>query len=276
MEITDKTPNVPLAQFKKTKIIATVGPATHSYALILELVKAGANGLRLNCSHGTHEERIEQINWIRQASLEYGKPVAIIQDLQGPKIRLGDFGGTIEVNKGETVTLQYGADYAKTGHIPTQYDLSTKVKPGERLYLYDGRVRSTVSSVKDDLVLIHVENSGALTKRKGINLPDTDFGGDILTKKDKDDISFGVQHDVDYVALSFVQRAEDIENLRRILRKHGSDARIIAKIETVAAVQNLEEIVKASDAIMVARGDLAIETEPESVPIVQRKSLVLA
>lgn len=264
-------PNVPIAQFKRTKILATVGPATNSYESILALIKAGANGIRLNFSHGSHEEREQQIKWIRQASEEYGKPIAIVQDLQGPKIRLGDFEGIINVTAGKSLQFKYQADYERSGLIPTQYDLSKKVKRGERLYLFDGKVRTTVTSVADGVVHARAENDGILIKRKGINLPDTDFGGDIITSKDKKDIAFGSTHEIDYVALSFVQTEQDIRSLRTILKTLGSKSRIIAKIETNAAVENIERIMLETDAVMVARGDLAIETTPESVPIVQRK-----
>ncbi len=262
-------------KFKRTKIIATIGPSTDSYDKILALIKSGANGLRLNFSHGTYEERVQQIAWIRKASETYGKPVAIIQDLQGPKIRLGDFDGVFTVQDGQSFTLKYGADFEREGHLPIQYDLSKKVKRGERLYLYDGKLRTTVTSVRDGVVHVRAENEGILIKRKGINLPDTDFAGDIITKKDKKDINFGSEHDIDYVALSFVQSPDDIEQLRKMLKNLGSTARIIAKIETKASVENLEAITKSVDALMVARGDLAIETEPESVPIVQRKAISL-
>jgi pyruvate kinase len=275
MESTSKAPNVPVSQFKRTKIIATVGPSTDSYEKILALIESGANGLRLNFSHGNYEEREQQIDWIRKASKAYGKPVAIIEDLQGPKIRLGDFDGIINVKTGQSLQFKYQADYERSGILPTQYDLSKKMKRGERLYLYDGKVKTIVTSIKDGIVHAHVENDGILIKRKGINLPDTDFGGDIITAKDKKDIAFGSTHDIDYVALSFVQRAEDVRSLRRMLKNLGSSAKIIAKIETKAAIENLEGIMKESDAVMVARGDLAIETLPESVPIVQRQIIGL-
>lgn len=271
MHLTDLAPKVPIAAFKRTKIIATIGPATDSYEAIYELIKAGANGLRCNFSHGTHEERLRQIPWIRKASHELGKPVAIIQDLQGPKIRLGDFEGVITVQAGQHLSFAYRADYAKSGHIPTQYDLSTKMKAGERLYLFDGKVRTKVTAVRGGVVYAEAENDGILIKRKGINLPDTDFGGDILTPKDMDDIAFGVTQDFDYVALSFVQRASDVDRLRKILKAHNSTARIIVKVETKAGVENIDEIMQATDVAMVARGDLAVETPAESVPVVQRQ-----
>jgi len=275
MEITDRAPNVPLAKFKRTKILATVGPATDSYEAILALIKAGANGLRLNFSHDTYEVREQQIKWIRQASKEYGKPVAIVQDLQGPKMRLGEFEGVVPVQKGNSIRFVYNADYEATGQVPTQYDLSKKVKRGERLYVNDGRVRLTIASVKDGVVYATAENDGILIRRKGLNLPDTDFGGDIITKKDREDLAFGSAHDVDYVALSFIQSAKDVQTCRTILKNLGSQARIIAKIETKASVDNLEEIALAADALMVARGDLATETSPEAVPLVQREIISL-
>ena len=245
--LTQTAPNVPVAKFKKTKIVATVGPATDSYEAILSLIKAGANGIRLNFSHGSYEEREKQIKWIRKAAMEYGKPVAIIMDLQGPKIRLGDFEGVIPVQKGQHLVFKYNADYEEEGYIPTQYDLSKKVKRGAR-----------------------VENDGILLKRKGINLPDTDFAGDTITEKDKKDLAFGSTQDIDYVAQSFVQSATDIQNMRTNMKRLGMSAKLIVKFETQAAVDHLEEIVKEADVIMVARGDLAVEALPESVPIVQR------
>ncbi len=271
MQQTDTAPSVPLENFKRTKIIATVGPATDSYEAILALIKAGANGLRLNFSHGTQEERTKQIAWIRKASKAAGKPVAIIQDLQGPKIRLGDFDDIVNVTKGQGLSFGYRADYAKTGVLPTQYDLSQKVKRGERLYLYDGRIKAVITSVSGGVVQAEAQNGGILIKRKGLNLPDTNFAGDIITPKDRADLIYGSVHDIDFVALSFVQTAADIVSLRKLLKGMNSSARIIAKIETKAAVDNLEAIVREADAVMIARGDLAVETPAESVPIVQRQ-----
>lgn len=273
--VTDKVPNVPLRSFKRTKIVATIGPSTDTEASILEMIKSGANGLRLNFSHGTHAERDKQIKWIRRASESYGKPVAIIQDLQGPKIRLGDFEGIINVAAGQSLVFGYEADYERSKVIPTQYDLSKKVKRGERLYLFDGKVKTVVTTVRDGKVHVRAENAGILVKRKGINIPDTDFSGDIITSKDKEDIAYGSAKDVDYVALSLIQTADDIVKLRRQLRNLGSSARIIAKVETRLATENLEEITEAADVLMVARGDLAIETSSEAVPIIQRRIIEL-
>lgn len=275
MENTHQVPKVPISSFKRTKIIATIGPATDSFEAVRELIDAGANGLRLNFSHGTQEEHAKRIPWIRRASRELGKPVAIIQDLQGPKIRLGDFDGIINIKEGQHLTFAYKADYEATGHIPTQYDLSKKVKAGERLYLFDGKVRTKVTAVRDGIVYATADNEGIIISRKGINLPDTDFGGDILTEKDMADITFGAGQDLDYVAISFVQTAHDVERLRKILKAHNSNARIIVKLETKAGVENIEDIIKVTDSIMVARGDLAVETPAESVPVVQRQIIAL-
>src|SRR5688572_6548210 len=268
---TDIAPRVSLKSFKRTKIVATLGPATDSYEMVYKLINAGVNVIRMNFSHGNHEEHKRRIPWVRKASRELGKPVAIIQDLQGPKIRLGDFDGVITVQSGQELRLAYKADYETTGIIPIQYDLSAKVKPGERLYIFDGRVRTKVMAIKDNVVHVQADNEGILIKRKGINLPDTDFQGDILTKKDMQDITFGLTEDFDYVALSFVQSADDVARLRKILERHGSTAKIIVKVETKAAVEDIENIVAATDAVMVARGDLAVETPAESVPVVQRR-----
>lgn len=275
MDITRKVPGGLLGQYKRTKIIATVGPATDSYESILNAIKAGANGIRLNFSHGAYEERERQIKWVRKASREYGKPVAIIADLQGPKIRLGDFEGIINVQEGQALRLKYKADYEKEGIVPVQYDLSKKVKRGEKLYIYDGKVKTIVTSIVGDIIHVRVENDGILLKRKGLNLPDTDFGGDVITKKDKEDLAFCSTQDIDYVAQSFVQSAEDVKNLRMMMKNLGMSAKIIVKVETRLAVENMAEIVDATDVIMIARGDLAVETPPESVPIIQRQLIGL-
>lgn len=264
--------------FKRAKILATVGPASNSLEVLTDMIRAGANGLRLNFSHGTQEQHAADLKTIRQASEAAGKPVAVIQDLQGPKIRLGDFEGTVAVQRGQEWTLVYGREIKDKHELPIQYDIAKKAKPGERLYMFDGKVKSQIIGVKPGLVTVRIENDGLLLQRKGINLPDTDFGGDVLPPKDLSDVAFGAKLDFDYVAMSFVQTADDIKKLRTLLKKHKYDAKIIAKIETPAAIreENLEAIIMASDAVMVARGDLATETSPEIVPIVQRQILELA
>ena len=266
---------VPLKRYKRTKIIATVGPSTDSYEAIKQMIEDGANGMRLNFSHGSHDERTRQIKWIRKASKELKKPVAIIQDLQGPKIRLGEFDDIINVRKGETLKLGFEADWLETGIIPTQYDLSTKIKRGERLYLFDGKVRTKVTNVRAGIVYTEAENDGILLKRKGINLPDTDFGGDVITEKDMADLAYGSEQDIDYVAMSFVQAGADIEKMRTILKNLGGSRKIIAKLETKLAIDNLDEIMQLTDVAMVARGDMAVEVSPEVVPVAQRQIISL-
>ncbi len=263
--------------FKRTKILATLGPATNSYESVEALIASGVNGLRLNFSHGNYEERDAQISWIRQASEKLEKPVAILQDLQGPKIRLGNLTESVEVKTGDELLLTHNAEH-QGNTIPLQYNLAAKVAPGQRIYIFDGKVRTIVLEAYDATVKVRVENDGVLMSRKGLNVPDTDFGGDILTEKDLRDIEYGAKQDVDYVALSFVQSAGDIRNLRKILKEQGSDVKIVAKIETRQAIEDdtLEEIIKVSDGVMAARGDLAVEAGAEVVPIVQRKIIGLA
>jgi len=263
--------------FKRAKILATVGPATNNYEAIESLIRAGVNGFRLNFSHGTNEERAQQITWIRQAAEAVGKPVAILQDIQGPKIRLGELNEhEVPVHTGDELRLAFGVSH-EGSTIPVQYDLSKKVKDGERLYIFDGKVRTTVIGIESGVVRVRVENDGILMSRKGLNLPDTDFGGDILTEKDYRDLEYGATQDIDYVALSFIQSAHDVETARGFLGEHGSTAQIVAKIETKAAIEpdELERIVEASDGVMVARGDLAVEVGAEIVPIVQRQIIGL-
>lgn len=263
--------------FKRAKILATLGPATNSYEAIENLIRAGVNGFRLNFSHGSYEERDQQIVWIRTASQKLNKPVAILQDIQGPKIRLGEVkDNNYDVKKGDELVLAYGAEH-NGNTVPVQYDLSEKVKEGERLYIFDGKIRTTVVGLGDRSVTVRVENDGKLMSRKGINLPDTDFGGDILTEKDYRDLEYGAKTDIDYVALSFIQSAGDVEAARGFLAEKGSTAHLIAKVETKAAIEDeeLERIVEASDGVMVARGDLAVEVGAEIVPIVQRRIIGL-
>ncbi len=267
------------AVFKRTKILATLGPPTSSPEMIETLIRSGANGFRLNFSHGDYSERDEQIQWIREASERVGKSVAILQDLQGPKIRLGMLQNNVDVQAGDEIVLDFAAEHDGDKVLPVQYNLAEKVKVGQPIYIFDGKIRTLVVAIESETAIrLRVENSGTLMSRKGINLPETDFGGDILTPKDLKDIEYGAGKDIDYVALSFVQTAEDIHNLRQILLSHGSTAQIVAKIETKAAIdeKNLEEIVQATDGIMVARGDLAVEAGAEIVPIVQRKLVALS
>jgi pyruvate kinase len=264
------------ASFKRTKIVATIGPASRSPQVLEELLLAGVNAFRLNMSHGKHDEHASVVKAARGLSDKHNKPVAIITDLQGPKIRVGALPADgLPFVRDTTVRFQYGANYEESGVIPVQHDISKYLKKGERIFLRDGQIQIDVEKIDKQLITGKVLTPGLLYSNQGMNLPDTDLGGDILTTKDVADIEFGVREGTDYIALSFVQTAQDIINLRHRLDKLGSDQRIIAKIETAAAVDNLEEIIAASDALMVARGDLAIETKPEAVPAVQRRMIEL-
>lgn len=266
---------------KRTKILATIGPAVFSEEAIEKLIAAGVNGCRLNFSHGDYPERDQQVAWVREAAKKVGKPVAMVQDLQGPKIRLGVLkDNSLNVSAGDELVLDYSIEeHDGSLNLPVQYNLAEKVKVGEPVYIFDGKVRTNVVDIiSDTAVKVKVENGGHLMSRKGLNLPETDFGGDILTPKDLADIEFGAARDFDYVATSFIQSAQDIENLRQILLSHGSDAQIIAKIETRHAIKDdktMEDIVRATDGIMVARGDMAVEAGAEVVPVVQRKLVKL-
>lgn len=268
--------------FKRTKILATIGPATNSAEKIEEIIMAGANGCRLNCSHGSNEERDQQIKWIREAAQKKGRSVAILQDLQGPKIRLGMLKDNhLDLKKGDELVLEAREGFEHMGGltVPVQYNLAEKVKVGEPVSLFDGKIKAQVMEiVSGTAIKIKILNDGFIMSKKGLNLPDTDFGGDILTPKDLADVEYGANCDYDYVSLSFVQTAEDILRMKQILLSLGSTAKVIAKIETKKAIeseQNLEEIVEAADGIMVARGDMAVEAGAEVVPMVQRKLIAL-
>jgi len=267
--------------FKRTKILATIGPATNTAEKVEAVIMAGVNGCRLNCSHGSNEERDQQIKWIRAAAEKKGKAIAILQDLQGPKIRLGMLKDNhLDLHKDDEVILE-AREFEHNGDkiVPVQYNLAEKVKIGEPLSMFDGKIKSEVIEiVSETAIKIKVLNDGFIMSNKGLNLPDTDFGGDILTEKDLKDIEYGAGCDYDYVALSFVQSAQDILKLKQLLLSYGSTAKVIAKIETKKAIEserNLEEIVMAADGIMVARGDMAVEAGAEVVPIIQRKLIAL-
>ena len=267
--------------FKRTKILATVGPSVFGEEKLKEMVYAGVNGFRLNFSHGSYDERDEQINLIRRFAAERGKSVAILQDLQGPKIRLGDVKDNhFDIKEGDELILESAPIVHDGGMtLPVQYNLAEKVQVGEPVLLFDGKIEAEmIEKVSDSAIKIRAKNDGYVMSRKGINLPDTDMGGDVITEKDLADIEYGASRDFDYVAMSFVQNANDIEKLRQVMVSYGSTARIIAKIETKRAVmddETMEAIVRAADGVMVARGDLAYEAGAEIVPIVQRKLIAL-
>ena len=267
--------------FKRTKILATIGPAVFSEEKIYDLIMAGVNGCRLNFSHGSYEERDQQIKWVRDAAAKKGRSVALLQDLQGPKIRLGEIKDNhFDIKAGDELILDSELkEHDGSNILPVQYNLASRMKVGEPLYMFDGKIKTEVIEiVSKTAIKVKALNDGFVMTHKGLNLPETDFGGDIITEKDIADIEYGASRDFDYVAMSFIHNADDINNLRQILLSHGSTAQIIAKIETKQAVatdENLEEIVKATDGVMIARGDMAVEAGNEVVPIVQRKLIQL-
>lgn len=260
-------------RYKKTKIIATIGPATEGK--IEELLASGVNGIRLNLSHNTHEWHAKVISKVRTAAKKLDRSVAIIWDLQGPKIRIGEVEGMIELKAGDQIKLSEKA-IDGSDIIAMQYNIAPHVKVGDRVMIRDGIITTEVMRVQGDVVTVKAQNAGKFGTNHGINLPDTIFHGSKLTDKDMEDIRFGLARDIDYIALSFVHTAEDIEALKAMIKKRKKDVRVIAKIETKPATENLHGIVSASDAVMIARGDLALETSPEAVPIVGRRIIEMA
>lgn len=260
---------------KRTKIVCTLGPATSDEKTLKALVKAGMNVARLNFSHGTHESHLELIKTVRKIAQQEQKPIAILQDLCGPKIRLGNFDGEFIIEKDQIFKLS-GAQEFKTEPtltLPLDFvELAQFVTKGERIFLNDGKLAAVVQSIKKKEVTIKALNQAELSAKKGINLPD---GGskDIppLTIKDKEDLRFGLEHGVDWVALSFVKSAENIRELKTIIDYLGHDTPIIAKIEKKEALIDLENIISAADGIMVARGDLGVESSLETVTLCQKQ-----
>jgi pyruvate kinase len=264
------------ASFKRTKIVATIGPTSSSPKVLEELLLAGVNMFRLNFAHGTHEEHGGVLKTVRELSKRHNKPAAILADFQGPKIRVGTLPSDgLPFVRGNTVRFKYNSDYEATGVIPVQHDVSKFVKKGERIFLRDGQVQIEAEKIEKGLITGKVLSPGVVFSNQGMNLPDTDLGGEILTAKDISDIEYVAGIGVDYIGYSFVQTAGDVHSLRARLKKLNCDAHIIVKIETALAIDNLEEIVSVTDGVMVARGDLAIETRPEAVPAMQRRMIEL-
>lgn len=269
-----------LSDIKHTKILATIGPATDDPKILEEIIKSGVNACRMNFSHGNEEERLAQIKNIRGISARLGRKIAILQDLQGPKIRLGQLKDDMkfDIKEGDEIGLTYEIEHDGGNNLPSQYDLSEKCGIGDTIFLFDGKIKLIVERIEGKTVWSRANNSGWVISRKSINLPDMRGSHkDILTEKDLADLEWGIDKDFDYIALSFVHHADDVRYLREILKSKGCDRPIITKVETKTAIlpENLEEIVKASDGIMVARGDLATEAGPEVVPVAQRRMLQL-
>jgi pyruvate kinase len=265
---------VDATKYKKTKIIATIGPA--SQEKIEDLLSYGVNGIRLNFSHNTHQWHLDTAKKVRKIAKKLDRSVAIIQDLPGPKIRIGKLkSGGMEISAGQVLKFQYSEGHLGLGIIPIQHDFSGEVKKGQRLFLRDGQIQTEVVDIKGGLISAKAINSGKIMSDHGINLPDTVFTNGVLSKKDKKDLTITAKLDADYVAVSFAHTPNDILHVKKQLREHKADCMVIAKIETKSAVENLEEIIKVSDAVMIARGDLAIEIGPEQVPIVGREIILL-
>lgn len=257
---------------KKTKIVCTIGPATESEKVLGELIDAGMNVMRLNFSHGDFAEHQLRVNNIKKIIKKTGKPIAILQDLAGPKIRIGEFEkGLTVLKEGAKFTLTTDKIMGNDEKVSINYPMLPKeVKVGDHILLHDGKKALIVTEVKGNDVICKVTVGGEIKNKRGVNLPDSDLSVSSITEKDREDLKFGLKNKVDYFALSFVRRPEDIVELRDILDKAKCDARIIAKIETPQALKNIDEIIKLVDGIMVARGDLAVEIPAEDVPLVQK------
>ena len=267
---------------KRTKILATIGPASDSLQMITQLIYAGVNLFRLNFSHGSYEYHTQVLKNIREASQKTGLVVGVLQDISGPKIRIGELETSFELKKNDTITFvaeniigrQLDAhNYEVSINYP---QILSKLHVGDYIYLYDGIIRTKVltpqghPSCKDSTVSVLVENSGTLSSKKGINFPNTRLGVEVLTQKDMDDMHWGVENGVDFMAISFVQNEQDMLQAREIIKDLGGDQMLLAKIEKFDAVENIDAILQASDGIMVARGDLGIEVPYYEVPSIQK------
>ena len=263
-----------IIKYNKTKIIATIGPATSSVEMLIKIIEAGVNVCRLNFSHGDHATHKKVIENIREANRRLGTYVAILADLQGPKLRIGDVqNNRMNLVEGNVVTLTTKKVESSGDLIHVRYTtLARDVKMGERVLLDDGKLELEFTErIDEETVKAKVLVGGILSSNKGFNLPSSTLSVECLTPKDLVDLEFAIKHNVDWVALSFVREASDIEKLRNILNENNSEAKIVAKIEKPQAVDNFDSILEATDAIMVARGDLGVEMPMEQVPIIQKR-----
>ncbi len=257
---------------KKTKIVSTIGPASENPETIIALAQAGVNIVRLNFSHGDFAEHQPRVDGARAASEKLGQPLEILQDLGGPKIRIGMFAvEPVELVPGARFTLTTDTVEGTVDKVSVNYKpLATEVKVGEMIFLNDGKQKLQVVEINGNDVVTEVISGGSIKSKRGVNLPDSSLSIKALTDKDIADLEFGVQNKVDYMALSFVRSAQDIADLRKILDDKGCTAKIIAKVETPQAIKDIDAIIAAADGIMVARGDLAIEVPFERVPAYQK------
>ncbi len=268
----ETTDNIHLL-WRRTKIIATLGPATKSEKKIADLIDAGANIFRLNMSHGTHDEHRQLAERIRKISKRKKVHTAILMDLCGPKIRVGEFEkGEIELTAGDSVTVSCSKSVGKNGLIPSQYkSLYKDVNVDERILLDDGKLELKVTSIKDKEVECEVIYGGVLKNKKGLNLPDSNISTNSFTAKDKKDAALAVELEADFLALSFVRDDKCVKTLKRFVIKLGGSIPVIAKIEKPEAVKNIDNILTAADGIMIARGDLGIEMPAQKVPLIQKE-----
>ena len=257
--------------YNKTKIVATVGPASNSKDMLRALIKEGVDVFRLNFSHGSHEDHLKVITAVRELNQELGTTVSLLQDLQGPKIRVQEMQPDTVIERGQELIITTRQLLGNNEICSTSYtNLPNDVKFGDMILVDDGKIELKVKEVRDTDVVTEVVYGGPLKSRKGINLPFTKVSAPSLTEKDLKDLDFGIKNNVDWIALSFVRRASDIYALREIIDKNKSTSRIVAKIEKPEALSNIDEIITATDACMVARGDLGVEIWLEEVPMVQK------
>jgi len=257
----------------KTKIVATLGPKSSSEQMIKKLISAGVSVFRLNFGHGSYDQHHQSIKRIRRISVQLNKNVAIMQDLSGPKIRLGQLAhGRVSLKTGAIIRLFAGQKSDADDLLPVSYPrLAKEVKKGDLVLLGDGEIELKVVQVENGKVYCRVQAGGLTASRKGVNLPSERLSVSAITAKDKKDLEFGIKQGVDFIALSFVRKAEHLQELRRLIKRAGgNDIPVIAKIETDQAIKNLDEIIQASDAVMVARGDLGLEAPIEEVPLLQK------
>ncbi|HLB00674.1 MAG TPA: pyruvate kinase, partial [Bacteroidota bacterium] len=259
----------------RTKIICTLGPACVRDEVLEGMVRGGMDAARLNFSHGTHAEHLRNLRAVRAAAAKSGEPVSIVVDLQGPKIRVGELDPpSVDLADGSEVVISTAEGAGKGRVLSTTYArLPDDVKPGDRVLIDDGKIELTVLKSEGGRVTLRVDTGGTVTPHKGINLPGVSVSVPSLTTKDTEDLRFAFEHDVDYIALSFVCRARDVAHLRDYIIEKGPKGRkipIIAKIEKHEAIDNFDGILREADAVMVARGDLGVELPPEDVPLLQK------
>ena len=258
---------------RRAKIICTIGPACSSEALLRDLLRLGMDIARLNFSHGSHQEHAHNIERLRRAAARERRTVCILQDLQGPKIRTGQLDGRqpVLLKTGSAVTITPQDVLGTATRISTTFpDLARELAPGARILLSDGLIELRVRAIRGKDVLCNIINGGLLGEHKGINLPGVALSIPALTERDRKDLEFGLRHEVDAVAISFVRSAADVRMVKQIIAVHHRDIPVIAKLEKPQAIDHLEEILEAADGVMVARGDLGVEVPPEKVPVIQK------